>query len=413
MNKVLFIENDAVVAGIYRNKLSMEGFQVEVAADGETGLQRAREARPDVILLDLLLPKLTGLEVLRALRADPDFQTTPVIVLTGTYLTSLVQEAWKAGATKCLAKANTTPKVVVDTIRSVLSPTLAAAPVGAASAPAGGAAGSLLLDPDASFQAELRRDFLRALPQSLAAIRAQLQVLNRASGPAERLDPLQELRQRVRALAGSAGLAGISSMARVADLFEGLLHELIEKPEAWTPSTLRTVAAAVDFFPWLAQRCQLAELQSLPQGTALVVDDEPLARRAVTHALDKARIRSVAVEDAETALRLLTDNRFDLIVLDVSLPGMDGFSLCSRLRTLPAHGRTPVVFVTSLNDFQARTSSTMSGGNDFIAKPFLFVELSLKALMFVLRYQIESAMVPAGALAAGGTEPGQAGLQPS
>lgn len=397
MNKVLLIENDPVVAGIYRNKLSLEGFQVEVAPDGETGLQRAREWRPNVILLDLLLPKLTGLEVLRTLRAEPDFQALPIIVLSGTYLTSMVQEAWKAGATKCLAKANTTPKVVIDTIRGLLRPALEAPPASAGAVSAGPSPQAVPLDPDSSFQAELRRDFLLSLPQTLGAFRSHLQSLNRAGSATERLEQLQQFQHRVRAFAGSAGLAGISLMARVADLLEALLRELSEKPEAWTPSTLRTVAGAVDFFHWLAQRCHLPELQTLPPGTALVVDDEPLARRAVTHSLDKARIRSVAVEDAETALRLLTDNRFDLIVLDVDLPGMDGFSLCSRLRTLPAHAHTPVIFVTSLNDFQARTSSTMSGGNDFIAKPFLFVELSLKALMFVLRHQIELTAAPAPA----------------
>ncbi|MCX7867902.1 MAG: response regulator [Limisphaera sp.] len=413
MNKVLFIENDPVVAGIYRNKLSLEGFQVEVASDGETGLQRAREWRPNVILLDLLLPKLTGLEVLRALRAEPDFQTVPIIVLSGTYLTSLVQEAWKAGATKCLAKANTTPKVVVDTIRNLLRPVPEASPARAAVGSASPATEPGPLDADTSFQAELRRDFLLSLPQTLAVFRAHLQSLNRAGSPAERLEQLQQFQHRVRAFAGSAGLAGVNLLARVADLFEALLRELVEKPEAWTPSTLRTVAGAVDFFHWLGQRVHLPELQSLPQGTALVVDDEPLARRAVTHSLDKARIRAVAVEDAETALRLLTDNRFDLIVLDVDLPGMDGFSLCSRLRTLPAHARTPVVFVTSLTDFQARTSSTMSGGNEFIAKPFLFVELSLKALMFVLRHQIEQATAPAPAPPTSAPTPSAAPASPA
>ncbi|MCS7091136.1 MAG: response regulator [Verrucomicrobiota bacterium] len=405
MNKVLFIENDAVVAGIYRNKLSMEGFQVEVVSDGETGLQRARETAPDVILLDLMLPKLTGLEVIRILRADPAFQTTPIIVLTGTYLTSMVQEAWKAGATKCLAKANTTPKILVDTLRSMLQPTpraevrpqpdrpLAAEPVR-----------SGLLAPDEDFQAELRRDFLQQLPQTLGVFRQHLQAINRAASASERLHQLQELQHRMRAFAGSAGLVGLSGLSRVADLFEALLRELVGKPEAWTVSTLRTVAAAVDCLHWLAQRCHLPEVQNLPQATALVVEDEPLARRAVTHALEKARIRTVAVENAETALNLAAENRFDLVILDVDLPGMNGFALCTQLRRSPAFGHTPVLFVTSLNDLQARSSSTMSGGNDFIAKPFLFTELALKALMFTLRYQVEQAVAPPPACPASDTD---------
>jgi len=71
------------------------------------------------------------------------------------------------------------------------------------------------------------------------------------------------------------------------------------------------------------------------------------------------------------------------------MPGMNGFELCSKLRTLPVHKKTPVVFVTSLTDFESRASSTMSGGNDLIAKPFLFMELAVKALVYTLRKRLQ------------------------
>jgi DNA-binding response OmpR family regulator len=70
---------------------------------------------------------------------------------------------------------------------------------------------------------------------------------------------------------------------------------------------------------------------------------------------------------------------------------MTGFELCSRLRTLPSYAKTPVVFVTGLNDLESRANSTMSGGNDFIAKPFLFIELTVKALIHVLRSRLAQA----------------------
>jgi two-component system sensor histidine kinase/response regulator len=74
----------------------------------------------------------------------------------------------------------------------------------------------------------------------------------------------------------------------------------------------------------------------------------------------------------------------------VDMPGITGYELCAKLRAMPQHKKTPVVFVTSLNDFDNRTSSTMAGGNDFIAKPFLFIELSVKALIHVLRGRMQS-----------------------
>ena len=70
---------------------------------------------------------------------------------------------------------------------------------------------------------------------------------------------------------------------------------------------------------------------------------------------------------------------------DVDMPGMNGYELCTKLRSLPPHKKTPVVFVTSLNDFENRANSTMSGGNDFIGKPFLTIELSVKALTWVVK----------------------------
>ncbi|MDR3378582.1 MAG: response regulator, partial [Verrucomicrobiae bacterium] len=76
---------------------------------------------------------------------------------------------------------------------------------------------------------------------------------------------------------------------------------------------------------------------------------------------------------------------FDLIFLDVDMPNISGYELCSKLRAMPQHKKTPVVFVTSLNDFDSRTSSSMAGGNDFIGKPFLFIELTVKALIHVMR----------------------------
>jgi len=122
-----------------------------------------------------------------------------------------------------------------------------------------------------------------------------------------------------------------------------------------------------------------------------VVDDEAISRRAVTYALEKARLPCIAVENPEAALGMLGENIYDLVFLDVDMPGMNGFELCTKLRALARNKTTPVVFVTSLTDFESRANSTMSGGNDLIAKPFLFMELAVKALVYVLRGRLAQA----------------------
>ena len=73
---------------------------------------------------------------------------------------------------------------------------------------------------------------------------------------------------------------------------------------------------------------------------------------------------------------------------------MDGFELCTKIRGLANNKTTPVIFVTSLTDFKSRARSSLSGGNDLIAKPFMFIELSVKALTYVLRGRLLRAKGP-------------------
>jgi DNA-binding response OmpR family regulator len=402
MKKILIVEDDQIVANIYRNKFTVEGYKVEVAFDGETGLQTLRSFQPDAIIMDLMLPKLTGVELMRKIRAEPAFQQTPVIVFSNTYLTNMVQEAWKAGATKCLSKANCSPRQVIEVIRSTLFPNGASAATAAAQAPAkapvpaqNGHPAISSAEADANFQEDLRRSMLEGLAPTLAGLRAELKGLAKAENEAARLKYLQEMYRRIRALTGNAGVAGLTLIAQMCDAFEVLLKELHDKPSQLNPSTLRTVANTVDFLAILFERGTAPDKQQLPPAKVLVVDDEAISRRAVTYALDKAKLKSTSIEDPRIAYNMLSEQKFDLVFLDVDMPEMNGFELCTKLRTLPAHKRTPVVFVTSLTDFESRANSTMSGGNDFIAKPFMFIELAVKALLYVLRPRLVAAPEPA------------------
>src|SRR5262245_25503724 len=121
-HKILIIEDDQLFANMYRNKLVLEGFQAEIAYDGEAGLQMVQSFRPDSILHDLMLPKLPGVEVIKQIRSQPALEKLPLIVFSNTFLTAMVQDAWKAGATKCLAKANCTPKQVMQALQGILDP---------------------------------------------------------------------------------------------------------------------------------------------------------------------------------------------------------------------------------------------------------------------------------------------------
>jgi DNA-binding response OmpR family regulator len=395
MKKILIIEDDRIVANIYRNKLTSEGYQVEVTLDGESGLELMHSFRPDAVVLDLMLPKMSGVDVIREIRSQTEFARLPVVVFSNTYLTNLIQDAWKAGATKCVSKITCPPKELLYLMRQVVSHSDESPQTSPAPPTAGPASPAKPVGPgneaDAAFQAELRNTFIAGLPPTLAALRASLQSLIQSDREMARLKHIHELYRRVHSVNGNAGISGFTRIAHLAAAVEALLKELYEQPKNINPSTLRTIAAAVDFLGLLFECGTRPDKQEIPAASILVVDDEVISRRAIIYALEKAQLQSVSVDNPDTALKLLSEMQFDLVFLDVNMPGMSGYELCSRLRNLPFHKKTPVVFVTGLNDFDHRTSSMMAGGNDFIAKPFLFIELTVKALIHVLHGKLQLA----------------------
>jgi CheY-like chemotaxis protein len=393
MKKILIIEDDQVVANIHRNKLALEGYQAEIAPDGDAGLKALRTFQPNLILLDLILPTISGVDVIKKIRSDPDFVRLPIIVLSNTYLTNLIQDAWKAGANKCLSKSSCTPKDVIDIVRTVIGNSGAMLQMQPSARPETPASKSAPLsgEKDTEFQSDLRKTFLENLPATLFALRSGMQTLIKASDEMAKLKQVYELYRQIHALNGNSGLAGLVQIAHMSAAFEALLKEIYEKPKNINPSTIRTVAAAVDFLALLFEKGTLPDQQTLPTPKILVVDDEAISRRAIVFALERAKLKCTNLEDPMQAMQLLTDNDYDLVFLDVDMPGMSGYELCTNLRSMPQHKKTPVVFVTSINDLSTRTNVIISGGNDFIGKPFLFIELTVKALIYILRNQLLAA----------------------
>ncbi len=395
MKKILIIEDNQIVANVYRNKLVVEGYQTEIALDGESGLKVMRTLQPDIMILDLMLPKMSGVDVIKEVRSEKDFAKLPIIVFSNTYLTNLIQEAWKAGANKCLSKASCSPKEVLDLVRSTIGDSgIMPQSHGAEGAPGEAQRAESLTETasqDTAFQADLRKSFVESLPATLSTLRNSLKQLVKAENEMAQLKQIYELYRRLHALTGNAGIAGLGQIAKMSDAIEALLKELYEKPKGINASTLRSVAAGVDFLGLLFERGTNTDKQDMSPAQILVVDDEPISRRAIIYALEKGHLQSVSAEDPNAALKMLEEKSFDLVFLDVDMPGMTGYELCAKLRSLPAHKKTPVVFVTALSDFDSRTNSTMAGGNDFIAKPFLFIELTVKALIHVLRGKLTPA----------------------
>ena len=387
MKKILIIEDNEIVANVYRNKFALENYQTEVARDGETGLSLLRSFQPDLLILDLMLSSMSGVDVIKKVRGDADFAKLPIIVISNTYLTNLIQEAWKAGANKCFSKASCSPKEILDIVRQTIGESGALPKTDDLNARSEKHTAEDVKD--AAVQAAFRKQFVDSLPATLATLRGCIQSLVKASNETDQLKQINELYRRIHALTGNAGSIGLSQISKMSDAGEALLKELSENPKGINASTLRTVAASVDFLGFLFGSATAPDMEEFARGDILVVDDEPISRRAIAHALEKGQLKCTCTEDPNAALKLLEEKNFDLVLLDVDMPGMTGHELCAKLRNLPRHKKTPVVFVTALSDFDSRTNSMMAGGNDFIAKPFLFIELTVKALIHILRVKLK------------------------
>lgn len=115
--KVLLVEDDSFLASMYVTKLELEGFEVRTAADGEKGLKLAGEEKPDVVLLDIILPKMSGFDVLADLKKESSTKDTPVILLTNLGQRDDVQKGIELGAADYLIKAHFMPSEVIQKIK--------------------------------------------------------------------------------------------------------------------------------------------------------------------------------------------------------------------------------------------------------------------------------------------------------
>lgn len=120
--KVLLVEDEPFLSGMYQTKLKLEGFDVDAAADGEEALQKMREKAYDIVLLDIMMPKLNGFAVLKEMRADKksSLGTVPVIMLTNLGQKSDVEQAMELGANDYIVKAHFTPGEVVQKIKGLI-----------------------------------------------------------------------------------------------------------------------------------------------------------------------------------------------------------------------------------------------------------------------------------------------------
>jgi len=121
MKTIFLVEDDPVVVKVYGAKFEREGFHVEVAQDGLVALKMLTTAKPDIMVLDLMMPKLNGVDVLKFVRSNPALKEIPVIILSNAHMTSLAQAAAEFGVERALLKSSCTPSQLIVVINDLLS----------------------------------------------------------------------------------------------------------------------------------------------------------------------------------------------------------------------------------------------------------------------------------------------------
>lgn len=374
--KILLVDDDAAVANVYQNILRSERFKVELADSGEAALQCLAKEPVDLVILDFSVPGMDGTKILSTIRSQFSAEL-PVVVFANFYLPEVVQAASEAGATRCVRKSDYTPHRLVEVARELL----------AASQPitAGPRSGAVSSGFESECEARLISDFLAGGRHQLGRMRLSYSALMNSSSEEIRLAELVEMRHSSRSLAGKAGIAGFREIAQLADALGSLFIQLTGKPAKLTPSINRTIGQAIDLLGATFDHVPEPDADASVLPAILVVDDEIISREAICSAIERAGLRAVSVDDSMAAQGILEKTHFDLIFLDVEMPGQTGLELCSHIRKMATNRATPVVFVTAHSDFQSRAQSVLSGGNDFIAKPFLPIELAVKTLIWTLK----------------------------
>jgi len=367
--RVLVLHEDRLLTSLFRDKLEAAGLAVDSARSGETGLKALAQGRPDAVVLDPVLPGPDMVQLVKQLRASGGTRPTPVIVLP-TARPSLSDTMQEAGADVVLMRGINPLADMIDAVQSKL-----------------GLEKTSALARGLAFRAEdswLEMSVSTA-PETLTSLRRALHEASREGG-----DPtaLPEFFTYIHGFAEQMAVLGQRPLHYLAAQIEALAFDLCRFPEHANPSVLRTLGQSIDFLATLLPAAMRDRLKDPSAAQVLVVDDEDGARKIIMAAMHMANLKSMAADTPSTALSALGVQGFDLIFLDVGLPEMNGFELCAKIRTLPMHEKTPIIFITGMATFQNRVKSSLSGGNDFVGKPFSIPELGLKALIWIFKGQL-------------------------
>lgn len=154
------------------------------------------------------------------------------------------------------------------------------------------------------------------------------------------------------------------------------------------PTVVTTLKQACETIKALLDPRAFKKLNGPAAPRTLIVDDDQAVVETLDRSLKSADFQPSTCTTAEQALDLLKRERFDLVLLDIAMPGLSGFDVCAKIRETSANKKTPVIFMTGDDSVENRAQSSVTGGDDFLTKPLNMFELGVKASAWVCRRQL-------------------------
>jgi CheY-like chemotaxis protein len=426
--RLLAVDDDAITRTAISAALKKLLNQPELAADGAAALVLVEKESYDVIFVDVEMPGMDGFELCTKIHQTGPNANTPVVFVTCHSDFEARAKSTKAGGHDLIAKPFLAFEIAVKALTLVLRarlgeagggrlPASGEAPSKPATRTGHGASDARMIahlpapsrvtgkssatnratdKPHTEFTPEFlkpspdefARAFMENAPADLQALREQVVALAQPTDEKMRNEAIEELYLGFKALAAEAGRAQLQTASRLGSALQGMFKKFLEQPKRLLPSAIGVATAALDVLNDLCAGGHNPDLAN-PPVRVLVVDDDPIACRAISATLQLVFERPVSVGSGEMAVALAAEKPFDLIFLDVLMPGMDGFTACPKIHETSHNRETPVVFVTSNGDVGSRARATEAGGAGFIEKSALSAEITVTALTFCMRSRLQ------------------------
>ena len=200
-----------------------------------------------------------------------------------------------------------------------------------------------------------------------------------------------ELVARANEMCRIAAILGQHPVATITASLDALLLDASQHAGPVSQRTLQSAMETLDFLSRLLTHDVLSRAEKLAPSRAIAVEDDEDLRSVIVASLESANLATTGCADARSALDTLQENHFDIIILDIGLPDMNGLDMCGHIQALPKHGHTPIVFISGDDSAHNRERGTLKGASEFIAKPCNMFELALKAHTWALKKRLDVA----------------------